>query len=341
MARATTPEELHQRALAFNWDDGAAAASRIALDPNCDRATALLMYWRGSPHYYRRYAEPGDAPARLVDAVALSRDIEARLLADDFASRGLFYDPENDAVDRTAATEDEQLAAVRPIPDSLYLPCGTMDPAVTAEARLERACWTGALDEVEQALHDETWERLSLSDRRTLLTVAVQNDHGEIVAKLAEAGVSPNFSRDHRTPLDDAAGVAMIDVLVNHGADPTKATLALAVAKGPEVVRRLVERGTPLDGLSRWGEPAVYRAAVDGHVQALSTLIELGADRDLPRTSDGMTALQGVDERLEVLRALLAGDLPYDAPERAEFGALTSVRIALTGNQKEEDARYW
>lgn len=341
MAAAITPEELHQRALAFNFDDGAAAARDIALHPDCDRATALLMYWRNSPHHHRRYATPEDAPTRTRDSVELSREIEARLLADEFTSRRLFYDPEHDAVDRTRASEEEHLAAVRAIPDALYFPCGTADPAATSELFLERACWTGALNDVEQALRDGTWERLSLAERRTLFTVAVQNDHPEVVARLADAGVSPNFSREHRTPLDDAASVAMIDVLANHGADPAKATLALAVTKGPDVVRRLVELGVPLNGLSQWGEPAIYRAAVGGQVNVLSTLIELGADRDLPRTSDGKTALQGVDERLEVLGALLTGHLPYDAPERTELGLLTSVRIALTGNQKEEDARYW
>ena len=341
MTAGPTPEDLHQRALAFNFDDGTTAARAIALHPDCDRATTLLMYWRNSPHHYRRYAEPGDAPAHARDAVTLSREAEARLLADDFTSRRLFYDPKHDAVDRTRASEEEQLAASRAIPDALYLPCGTADPVDAAAARLERTCWTGALDDVERALGDGTWERLGQAERRTLLQVAVQNDHCEVVARLADAGVSPNFSRDHRTPLDDAAGLAMIDVLTDHGADPAKATLALAVTKGPDVVRRLVELGTPIDGMSRWGEPAVYRAAVDGHVEVLSALIELGADRELPRSSDGKTALQGVDERLEVLRALLTGDLPYDAPERTEQGLLTSARIALTGNRKDEDARYW
>lgn len=341
MAAAPTPEDLHQRALAFNFDDGTAAARAIALHPDCDRATALLMYWRGSPQHYRRYTTPGEAPDHARDAVTLSREIEARLLADDFRSRRLFYDPEHDAVDYTQATEEEQLAAVRTIPDGLYFPCGTADPEDGAAARLERSCWTGALEEVERALGDGTWERLGLAERRTLLQVAVQNDHPDIVARLADAGVSPNFSRDHRTPLDDAVSLAMIDVLANHGADPTKATLALAVAKGPDFVRRLVQLGIPLNGLSRWGEPAIYRAAVDGHVEVLWALIELGADRELPRTSDGKTALHGVDERLEVLSALLLGDLPYDAPERTEQGLLTSARIALTGNRKEEDARYW
>ena len=107
------------------------------------------------------------------------------------------------------------------------------------------------------------------------------------------------------------------------------------------MIRRLVELGVPLDGLSRWGETAVYRAAADGHVEVLWALIELGANRDIPRTSDGRTALQAVDERLEVLRALLEGAAPYDCPERTEYGRLTSVRIALTGDRRTEDARFW
>ncbi len=341
MKGSTTPECLHRRALTFNWDDGVAAARRIALHPDCDRATALLMYWRASPHHHRRYAAASDAPDHVFDEVALSRELETRLLADDFTYHRLFYDPEHDGGDRTQATEEEQIAAVRPIPNELYDPCGTTDPAEETAARLERACWTGSVEEFAAAARDGAWERLNLADRRTLLTIAVQNDHRDIVERLINAGVSPDFSHEHRTPLDDACTVTMIDVLVDRGAVPAKATLTLAVAKGPEVVRRLVQLGTDLNGLSQWGEPAVYRAAVGGHLQVLWALIELGADRDLPRASDGKTALQAVDEQLEVLRTGLPRDLPYDCPERADLGLLTSARIALTGNRHEEDCRYW
>ncbi len=149
------------------------------------------------------------------------------------------------------------------------------------------------------------------------------------------------FTRGYRTLLDDAPSVAMIDLLAHHGADPKKATLALAVAKGPAVIRRLVELGTPINGLSRWGEPAIYRAAVDGHSEVLWELIELGADRAIPRESDGRTALQAVEERLEVLLAFLDADAPYECPERTESGVLTSARIALTSDRRADDARYW
>lgn len=343
MAQSETAQILHRRALAYNWDSGPAGARSIAVHPDCDRATALLIYWRLSPHHYRRFATVEEAPGRMRAAAALARELEERLTSGEFRTGLLSYNPaDDDGVDRTRASDDEERLAVRPIPADLYRPCGP--PGATDESgagRLERGCRSGDVGEVDAALADGEWERIGASDRRTLIGTAVEWDHCAVVERLLAAGAPVNFSRGNRTLLDNAPSLAMIDLLARHGADPKKATLALAVAKGPEVVRRLVELGTPIDGLSRWGEPAIYRAAADGHVEVLWALIELGADRGIPRESDGRTALQAVDERLEVLRAFLDAGAPYECPERTEFGLLTSARVALMGDQKAEDARYW
>ena len=343
MVRPVTPESLHRRALAYNWDSGPAGARGIALHPDCDRATALLMYWRLSPHYYRRFASVAEAPGRVQAAAALAREIEERLISGEFRTSLLYYNPtDDDGVDRTRASDEDERLAVRPIPSELYGACGlsgaTDEPGADL---LEVGCRSGDINEVDAALAAGHWERLSLSDRRTLLWTAVERDHRVVVERLLATGVSVTFTRGHRTLLDDAPSVAMIDLLAHHGADPKKATLALAVAKGPAVIRRLVELGTPINGLSRWGEPAIYRAAVDGHSEVLWELIELGADRAIPRESDGRTALQAVEERLEVLRAFLDADAPYECPERTESGVLTSARIALTSDRRADDARYW
>lgn len=333
-----TPQSLHRRAETYNWDDGIGGARRIALHPDCDRATALLLYWRLSPHHYRRFASVAEVPAREQSAAELVWELEAGLVAGRFATSLFSYDPADDGgVDRTKPSDEEERSAVRSIPAELFDKCGSASDA----DRLDRACRTGDIGAVDAAVAAGEWERLSLSGKRTLIGMAVERDHRAVAERLLAADAPVRFSRGHRTLLDDAPGVAMIDLLARHGADPVKASLALAVSKGPEVIRRLVELGVPLDGLSRWGETAVYRAAADGHVEVLCTLIELGANRDIPRTSDGRTALQAVDERLEVLRALLEGAAPYDCPERTEYGRLTSVRIALTGDRRTEDARFW
>lgn len=338
---AADPLDLHRRAQSYNWDSGVAGARSIALHPDCDRATALLMYWRLSPHYHRRFATVEEAPARVQDAASLLREIEKRLVADDFRTKNLSFDPADDAgIERTRATEEEDYLAVRAIPDELYRACGPQALASAAE-RLEQVCRSGDADAVTAALAEGVWDQLSVGERRALLATAVERDHLAVADALLATGMSTRFTHGHRILLDDAVSVAMVDLLIAHEADPHRATLALSVAKDASVVRRLVELGTPIDGLSRWGEPAIYRAAVDGRVEVLSALIELGADRDIPRESDGRTALQAVDDRLAVLHAFLGQDAPYDCPERTEYGLLTSARIALTGDRKTEDARYW
>jgi hypothetical protein len=171
--------------------------------------------------------------------------------------------------------------------------------------------------------------------------MAVERDHAGVVERLVAAGAPVRGAHAHRTLLDDAPSVPMVDLLVRLGADAREATLALAVARGAEVVRRLVALGTPLGGLSRFGEPALYRAAVDGRLEVVSALVELGADVHQPRQKDGRTALQAVDERLAELQAALRGNAPYECPERTEVGVLTSVRNALVTDRKVEDARYW
>jgi hypothetical protein len=80
---------------------------------------------------------------------------------------------------------------------------------------------------------------------------------------------------------------------------------------------------------------------LDGRLEVVSALVELGAEVHQPRQQDGRTALQAVDERIALLQGALRGNAPYDCPERTELGVLTSVRNALVTVRKEEDARYW
>lgn len=47
-----TPDQWHQVADGWNWDSGEDPLRWIVSQPECDRATALLIFWRGSPSYY-------------------------------------------------------------------------------------------------------------------------------------------------------------------------------------------------------------------------------------------------------------------------------------------------
>lgn len=47
-----TPQ-LHEIADQWNWDDGLEELHLIIEHPACALGTALLIYWRGHPHYFR------------------------------------------------------------------------------------------------------------------------------------------------------------------------------------------------------------------------------------------------------------------------------------------------
>lgn len=46
------PDEWHQVADQWNWDQGSDPLRWIAEQPDCDAATALVIFWRASPDYF-------------------------------------------------------------------------------------------------------------------------------------------------------------------------------------------------------------------------------------------------------------------------------------------------
>jgi hypothetical protein len=47
-----TPDQWHQVAMGWNWGSGEAPLRWIVSQPDCDKATALMVFWRGQPSYY-------------------------------------------------------------------------------------------------------------------------------------------------------------------------------------------------------------------------------------------------------------------------------------------------
>ena len=93
----TDAEELHLYADGFNWDTGAGELRRVIRHPLCDRATALLIYWRGSPGYMARFADRFETRnPDQADQFDLLQEIEQKVIANQFASRRFHYDPKND-----------------------------------------------------------------------------------------------------------------------------------------------------------------------------------------------------------------------------------------------------
>ena len=88
--------KLHQRAEDHNYDDSPSKLRSIIRNKNCDLGTALLVYWRGDPNYYRlfpnRWEMKGDpsADVALFDVLV---EIERRVTDGRYSKFEIPFDP--------------------------------------------------------------------------------------------------------------------------------------------------------------------------------------------------------------------------------------------------------
>ncbi|WP_298521073.1 DUF4274 domain-containing protein [uncultured Kordia sp.] len=80
----STTEEIHQLAKHYNWDNGSKFLKWAIKQPNCDKGTALLIYWLGSPEWYSQFASKKEVDSWAQDGYALLAAIEKRMKKDDF-----------------------------------------------------------------------------------------------------------------------------------------------------------------------------------------------------------------------------------------------------------------
>ena len=93
LVRAATTHELHYACDTHNWDDSPELLEWAVRQPQCDPATALLVFFRASPgHFYALRKRDADEARTL----GLLRFIEARFARGDFAGASIAYDPARD-----------------------------------------------------------------------------------------------------------------------------------------------------------------------------------------------------------------------------------------------------
>jgi hypothetical protein len=103
LEKITTPEELHQLAINYNWDDGIGIPDWIIRQPFCDRGTALLVYWHAAPRPNYEYAnrdevlkKRGSISEYEIEYYDLVKEIETRYLTGFYTQQNIAYDPTND-----------------------------------------------------------------------------------------------------------------------------------------------------------------------------------------------------------------------------------------------------
>jgi hypothetical protein len=95
---AMGPDGWHRIALYGNWDFIEPEVWRwIVTRPDCDRATALAIFWKAQPEYYLQYSGAQAVPASERDAYSLLALIRDRWAAGSYTRGELAFDPDSDA----------------------------------------------------------------------------------------------------------------------------------------------------------------------------------------------------------------------------------------------------
>lgn len=119
---ATDPRELHHFAENWHWDGGGGKQLLpLVANPHCDAGTLLLLFWYGGGEdmyfQYDAVKDVDDPFDREVHRVL--RRIEKRLVAGDYASARIRFDPSPFVSMRDRCDE-----FARPVPEALYRPVG-------------------------------------------------------------------------------------------------------------------------------------------------------------------------------------------------------------------------
>jgi len=92
------PDDWHRLALYGNWDFVDEAVWReIAMEPDCDRATALAIFWKAQPEYFAEFTDQAAVPEINRASYDLINLIRERWQTGAYRRGELAFDPESDA----------------------------------------------------------------------------------------------------------------------------------------------------------------------------------------------------------------------------------------------------
>ena len=93
LQRIESSAELHAFAQQINWDGGFDELDAVLGHPQCDRGTALMIYWLGEPAYFAEFTSVDDVPDVNQPLKHFLNRVETRLLTDQFKSDKIRFDP--------------------------------------------------------------------------------------------------------------------------------------------------------------------------------------------------------------------------------------------------------
>ena len=85
--------QLHSDALSHNWDEGFGKLKRILKDENCDRATAIAIFWIGQPNYFLQFKKISEVPDHAREGYRFLNKLEKQLMDDFFQTKIISFNP--------------------------------------------------------------------------------------------------------------------------------------------------------------------------------------------------------------------------------------------------------
>ncbi len=214
-------QALFKKAYHHNWDNGTKALQAILKDPNCDRATALMIFWMGSPAYYYNHSTPATMAAYEVQQFEFLKGIAKDLLADKYPV-GITYtvDPAllPAELGQIPAALAEPVVGAIPYRDVLYPNSNPFQDEVLA---LCQHCPQVA-DMYALAAQGADFSKKILNGYALPIVVALNYGQVEAVRYFIETGHDLN-QKDNKNPLlfnaVFAKNLALVQLLVDHGVE--------------------------------------------------------------------------------------------------------------------------
>ncbi|MCP4138510.1 MAG: DUF4274 domain-containing protein [bacterium] len=90
-------EKLFLKAYYYNWDDGISKLLTMVKSKDCDKGTALLIYWLAHPEYYYKYNDPDEMPEYERPVYNLIKTIEELILSKKLPEK-IIYSPDKSLI---------------------------------------------------------------------------------------------------------------------------------------------------------------------------------------------------------------------------------------------------
>lgn len=105
---APKTKTLFKKAFYYNWDDGLTGLEKIVKDNHCDKATALMIFWRGHPAYYYNHPNVDTMEPYEKTTFDFLKSLAANILSDKYPET-ISFSPEKEFIPTDLGNIPEEL----------------------------------------------------------------------------------------------------------------------------------------------------------------------------------------------------------------------------------------